>query len=48
TKAEYCGRISILYSGSILTMGSPTELKKQHGMETIEDVFISLVGDSNG
>ena len=46
-EAEYCGRISIMYSGRILTVGSPTELKKKTGMNTIEDIFVSLVGDRN-
>lgn len=44
-EAEYCGRISIMYAGSILTMGSPTELKQKYNMNTIEDVFVSLVGN---
>ena len=43
-EAEYCGRISIMHAGVILTMGSPTELKKTHGLSTIEDVFVHLVG----
>ena len=46
-EAEYCGRISIMYSGRILTVGSPTELKEKSGMNTIEDIFVSLVGDRN-
>ena len=43
-EAEYCGRISIMAAGRILLMGSPTELKTQRGMATIEDVFIDAVG----
>ena len=46
-EAEYCGRISIMYSGRILTIGSPSELKEKSGMNTIEDIFVSLVGDRN-
>lgn len=46
-EAEYCGRISIMYSGRILTVGSPTELKEKSGMNTIEDIFVSLVGNRN-
>ncbi len=46
-EAEYCGRISIMYAGSILTMGTPTELKGRYGEDTIEDVFVSLVGGAD-
>jgi len=42
-EAEYCGRISIMHAGRIMTMGSPTELKALHGRETVEDVFVDLV-----
>jgi ABC-2 type transport system ATP-binding protein len=43
-EAEYCGRISIMHGGVILTMGSPTELKETHHLQTIEEVFVNLVG----
>lgn len=43
-EAEYCGRISIMHAGRILTMGSPTELKESTGHETIEDVFVEMIG----
>ncbi len=43
-EAEYCGRISIMHAGRILALGSPTELKREYGMQTVEDVFIHLVG----
>ena len=46
-EAEYCGSISIMYDGRILVIGSPTELKNNYGKDTIEDVFVSLVGGSN-
>ena len=47
-EAEYCGRISIMHSGALLTIGSPTELKNRYGMTTIEDVFVSLVRNADG
>ncbi len=46
-ESEYCGRISIMYAGRILTIGSPTDLKRKHGMNTIDDVFVSLVGNND-
>ena len=42
-EAEYCGRISIMHTGRILVMGSPTELKESSGMGTIEDIFVSYI-----
>ena len=46
-EAEYCGRISIMHAGKIMTIGSPSELKAQYGMSTIEDVFVSLVRNAD-
>ncbi len=43
-EAEYCGRISIMHAGTILAMGSPSELKREYALPTIEDVFVRLVG----
>jgi len=43
-EAEYCGRISIMHAGKILAMGSPTELKQEYNLPTIEDVFVNLAG----
>lgn len=43
-EAEYCGRISIMHAGVILAMGSPSELKHEYELPTIEDVFVRLVG----
>ncbi len=41
-EAEYCDRISIMVDGAIAVMGKPAELCAQHGVATIEDVFVSL------
>ena len=46
-EAEYCGRISIMHAGKIMIIGSPSELKAQYGMSTIEDVFVSLVRNAD-
>ncbi|MCE5250164.1 ATP-binding cassette domain-containing protein [bacterium] len=42
-EAEYCGRISIMHAGRILSIGSPDDLKQQFGKKTIEDIFVYLV-----
>ncbi|MBN2143185.1 MAG: ABC transporter ATP-binding protein [Candidatus Aureabacteria bacterium] len=42
-EAEYCHRLSIMYGGRIIEMGSPGELKKKYSMNSIEDIFIHLV-----
>lgn len=47
-EAEYCGRISIMYQGRILTIGSPSELKERYSQPTMEDVFVSLIGGADG
>ena len=40
-EAEYCDRISIMVAGRIEAMGTPAELKKQFGAESIDEVFVS-------
>jgi ABC-2 type transport system ATP-binding protein len=42
-EAEYCHRLSIMYQGEIIEMGTPPEIKKKYNMESVEDVFIKLV-----
>ncbi|MFC1607125.1 ABC transporter ATP-binding protein [Candidatus Latescibacterota bacterium] len=46
-EAEYCGRISIMHAGRIMTIGSPTELKTTYNLDTIEDVFVTLVRETD-
>ncbi|MBN1294102.1 MAG: ABC transporter ATP-binding protein [Candidatus Latescibacteria bacterium] len=46
-EAEYCGRISIMHAGKIITIGNPTVLKKEYRKKTIEDVFIYLVSNAD-
>jgi len=46
-EAEYCGRISIMHAGKILTIGSPSELKEFTGNDTIEDVFVELIKNAD-
>jgi ABC-2 type transport system ATP-binding protein len=41
-EAEYCDRVSIMVDGAIAAMGKPSELCAQHGVQTVEEVFVSL------
>ncbi len=50
-EAEYCDRISLIYRGRSIALGSPDELKAQvaspeHPDPTMEDAFIALVQGS--
>jgi ABC-2 type transport system ATP-binding protein len=47
-EAEYCDRISLIYRGHSIALGSPDDLKKsvataQRPEPTMEDAFIALV-----
>ncbi len=46
-EAEYCNRLSIMYEGRIIEMGNPTAIKEKHGMTSMQDIFIHLVGGGN-
>lgn len=41
-EAEYCDRISIMVDGTIAAIGKPSLLCQTHGVDTIEEVFVSL------
>ena len=41
-EAEYCGRISIMVNGAIAAMGTPAEVRKAVGAETLDEVFLKL------
>jgi ABC-2 type transport system ATP-binding protein len=41
-EAEYCDRISIMVDGRIAALGTPSELKTQFGVATVDDVFVRL------
>lgn len=42
-EAEYCHRISIMSNGTLKLIGTPTELKQQMNVETIDEVFVKFV-----
>ena len=39
-----CDRVALINKGRIIEMGTPAELKKRHGSENLEDVFLKVVG----
>ncbi len=43
-EAEYCGRLSIMYQGRIIEIGTPGGLKEKYGLDTMQDIFVHLVG----
>ena len=50
--ADNCDRISLIYNGDIIAMGSPKELKQNLAKEnekeiSLEDVFVSLIENHN-
>ena len=43
--AELCDRIVIIADGTITAAGTPDELRRQHGCDDLEEVFVRAVGD---
>ncbi|HEY7683704.1 MAG TPA: ATP-binding cassette domain-containing protein [Gemmatimonadales bacterium] len=41
-EAEYCDRISIMVTGRIGAMGTPAELKREFGTDSMDEVFVRL------
>ena len=41
-EAEYCDRISIMVAGRLGAMGTPADLKRQFGVESIDELFVRL------
>ncbi|HVG56462.1 MAG TPA: ABC transporter ATP-binding protein [Vicinamibacterales bacterium] len=41
-EAEYCDRMSIMVAGRIAAIGAPAELKQQHGVASIDELFVQL------
>jgi ABC-2 type transport system ATP-binding protein len=41
-EAEYCDRICIMVDGRIGAMGTPEELKREHAVASLDDVFVRL------
>jgi len=41
-EAEYCDRISIMVDGRIAVMGAPASLKREAGVDSIDELFVRL------
>lgn len=41
-EAEYCNRVSIMVDGRIDALGSPADLMKDHGANSMDEVFLQL------
>ncbi|HET8649413.1 MAG TPA: ABC transporter ATP-binding protein [Gemmatimonadales bacterium] len=42
-EAEYCDRVSIMVAGRIAAIGTPAELMRQFGTDSLDEVFVRLV-----
>lgn len=43
-EAEKCDRLGMIRDGKLITSGSPAELKKQYGINSLEEVFLKAGG----
>ncbi|MEI6764562.1 MAG: ABC transporter ATP-binding protein [Bacteroidota bacterium] len=41
-EAEYCDRVSIMVDGKIAALDTPSELKKQYTVDSMDEVFVKL------
>jgi ABC-2 type transport system ATP-binding protein len=46
-EAEYCDRITIMNEGKIVALDTPSQLRKNHGVETIEELFVKITRPKN-
>lgn len=42
-EAEHCDRISMIYNGKLIAIGSPKELKSKYKSPNLENLFIKLI-----
>ncbi len=45
-EAEYCNRVSIMVDGRIAALDTPGNLKNEHNVQTMNDVFLKLARSS--
>ena len=45
-EAEYCDRVSIMVDGRIAAMGTPPQLKEEHDVATLDELFVRLARPS--
>jgi len=44
-EAEHCSTLAFIYDGRIIAHGTPAQIKARSRLPTLEDVFISLMGN---
>jgi ABC-2 type transport system ATP-binding protein len=42
-EAEYCRRLALMYRGRIIALGAPSELKREAGKASMEEVFVAMI-----
>jgi ABC-2 type transport system ATP-binding protein len=47
-EAEYCDRISIMVAGRIDALGSPSDLKREFGVHSMDELFVQLARPAAG
>jgi ABC-2 type transport system ATP-binding protein len=47
-EAEYCDRISIMVAGRIEALGTPADLRRQFGVESMDELFVQLARPAAG
>src|SRR5208282_6900320 len=47
-EAERCDRISLMNAGKVLAVGTPVDLVKERGSDSLEDTFIGYLADAAG
>jgi ribosome-dependent ATPase len=47
-EAERCDRISLMHAGKVLAVGSPPQLVKERGKDSLEDTFVDYLADAAG
>lgn len=45
-EAERCDRISLMHAGKVLAQGMPDELRRQRGVATLEEAFVTYLEDA--
>jgi len=41
-EAEYCDRVCMMVDGRIAAMGTPSELKREHGVASLDELFVRV------
>jgi ribosome-dependent ATPase len=47
-EAERCDRISLMHAGKVLAVGTPMDLVKERGSDSLEDAFVGYLADAAG